>query len=146
MPSSSPHIHISPTSTTFDIEKHAPVHDPVTVQAGGCLCHSTGNHRPSPSRFFARRIDKLTPARPPFANPSPLGLVSFANSTFLISLINVQARGISQPNIATGMAFFVGGLAQFVSGVCELATGNSFGMTVSCSYGGYWMSIGLLFW
>jgi succinate-acetate transporter protein len=44
------------------------------------------------------------------------------------------------------MAFFVGGLAQFVSGVCELATGNSFGMTVSCSYGGYWMSIGLLFW
>lgn len=106
---------------------------------------TTHQVRPPPFLSYALIVAKLTAARPTFANPSPLGLVSFANSTFLISLMNVQTRGISHPNIAKGMAFFVGGLAQFVSGVCELATGNSFGMTVSCSYGGYWMSMGLLF-
>lgn len=55
-------------------------------------------------------------------------------------------RGVTTPNMATGMAFFVGGLAQFVADVCEFGTGNTFGMTVSCSYGGYWMAMGLLFW
>lgn len=145
MPSTSPHISIPRSSPSFDVEKHAPVHLPVSLQPAGCLHHSPGELC---SLILAPPflVSELTAARPPFANPSPLGLVSFANSTFLISLINVQTRGISHPNIATGMAFFVGGLAQFVSGVCELATGNSFGMTVSCSYGGYWMSIGLLFW
>ena len=44
------------------------------------------------------------------------------------------------------MAFAVGGLAQFVAGIFEFCIGNSFGMTAFCSYGAFWMSVGLLFW
>jgi GPR1/FUN34/yaaH family len=38
-----------------------------------------------------------------FANPAPLGLSGFALTTFVLSLINVQARSILVPNIVIGL-------------------------------------------
>lgn len=47
----------------------------------------------------------------------PSGLFSFASTTFILSMYNVSARGITVPNAVIGMACFVGGLAQFAAGM-----------------------------
>ncbi|RSH82504.1 uncharacterized protein EHS24_007484 [Apiotrichum porosum] len=80
------------------------------------------------------------------ANPSPLGLFSFASTTLLLSFINAQTRKLTDPNMVVGMAFAVGGLAQVLAGMCEFVVGNTFGYTAFCSYGGFWISLGLIFW
>lgn len=78
------------------------------------------------------------------ANPAPLGLMSFASTTLLLSFVNVKARDVLQPNAAVGMAFAVGGLCQFLAGMWEFAAGNTFGATAFTSYGGFWISFGIL--
>jgi uncharacterized protein len=39
-----------------------------------------------------------------------------------------------------GLAIFMGGFAQFVAGIMEFRVGNTFGTTVHCSYGAFWLS------
>jgi hypothetical protein len=74
------------------------------------------------------------------ANPGALGLFSFASTTFILSLINVQARGVAVPNVVVGMAIFTGGLVQLLAGMWEFPRGNVFGATAFSSYGAFWMS------
>lgn len=38
-----------------------------------------------------------------FANPAPLGLSAFALTTFVLSLVNVQARSVTVPNVVIGL-------------------------------------------
>lgn len=57
------------------------------------------------------------------------GLFSFASTTFLLSLYNVNARGVHTPNVIVGMAIFTGGLLQFIAGMWEFPRGNVFGAT-----------------
>lgn len=60
-----------------------------------------------------------------FANPSPLGLLSFATGIFLISILGVHARNIQTPNILVGVLIFFGGVCQFISGIMEFIAGNT---------------------
>jgi succinate-acetate transporter protein len=76
----------------------------------------------------------------PVANPGALGLFSFASTTFILSLINLQARGVATPNVVVGMAIFAGGLVQLLAGMWEFPRGNVFGATAFSSYGAFWMS------
>lgn len=78
-----------------------------------------------------------------FANPAPLGLLGFAATTFLLSLINVGARGVTSNAGIVGMAIGYGGTAQFIAGVWEFAAGNTFGATAFCSYGAFWWSFAI---
>lgn len=80
------------------------------------------------------------PPKNNLANPSPLGLSAFALTTFVLSLINVEARGVSIPNIVVGLAFFYGGAIQLIAGMFEIAIGNAFGGVGLSSYGGFWCS------
>jgi len=52
-----------------------------------------------------------------FANPAPLGLSAFALTTFVLSLINIGERGVSEPNIIVSLAFGYGGLVQLLAGM-----------------------------
>ncbi|KAI9268986.1 GPR1/FUN34/yaaH family-domain-containing protein [Phascolomyces articulosus] len=81
------------------------------------------------------------------ANPGPLGLSSFALTTFVLSLHNGYAGlPIGSPsNVVVGLAFFYGGLVQLLAGMWEFATGNTFGATAFSSYGGFWLSYALIF-
>ncbi|KAF9767159.1 hypothetical protein IL306_000335 [Fusarium sp. DS 682] len=79
-----------------------------------------------------------------FANPAPLGLCAFALTTFVLSCINMHARGESKPNIVIPLAFGYGGLVQLCAGMWEMAVGNTFGATALSSYGGFWIAYGLL--
>ena len=74
-----------------------------------------------PALMFAALIDVRFTMRS--------GLFGFASTTFILSMYNVQARGITTPNVVVGMALFVGGLAQFVAGMWEFATQNTFAAT-----------------
>src|SRR2546428_7276461 len=87
-----------------------------------------------------RAAERATPA---VANPAPLGLSAFALTTFVLSSFN--AGLISAPNIVLGLSFFYGGLVQLIAGVQEFRTGNTFGATAFCSYGGFWLAIGVTF-
>jgi len=80
-------------------------------------------------------------ARPSrIGNPGSLGLFSFASTTFILSLFNLQTRNIHAPNVVVGMAIFCGGLAQLLAGMWEFPRGNVFGGTAFTSYGAFWMS------
>jgi len=79
-----------------------------------------------------------------FANPAPLGLCAFALTTFVLSLINVNTRGLSAPNIVVALAFGYGGLVQLLAGMWEMAVGNTFGATALSSYGGFWISFAIV--
>ncbi|KAL2830446.1 GPR1/FUN34/yaaH family-domain-containing protein [Aspergillus pseudoustus] len=80
-----------------------------------------------------------------FANPTPLGLISFAADIFLISVYGLHARGIQSPNVMIGMLVFFGGVCQFLAGIMEFVTGNTFGATVFSSYGAFNLSYALIY-
>ena len=52
-----------------------------------------------------------------FANPAPLGLSAFALTTFVLSLVNVGARNLTEPNIVVALAYGYGGLVQLLAGM-----------------------------
>jgi len=79
-----------------------------------------------------------------FANPAPLGLSAFALTTFVLSLINVGARDLTEPNIVVALAFGYGGLVQLLAGMWEMAVGNTFGATALSSYGGFWIAFAIV--
>jgi len=96
-------------------------------------------------------VDSSQPSFPvyhrKFANPAPLGLCAFALTTFVLSMINVNARGLFDNNsIVIGLAFGYGGLAQLLAGMWEFAAGNTFGATAFSSYGGFWLSFAFILW
>ncbi|KAF2755075.1 hypothetical protein EJ05DRAFT_478884 [Pseudovirgaria hyperparasitica] len=78
------------------------------------------------------------------ANPAPLGLSAFALTTFVLSLINVTTLNITEPNIVVAIAYGYGGLVQLLAGMWEVACGNTFGATALASYGGFWISFGII--
>ncbi|KZO94564.1 hypothetical protein CALVIDRAFT_599934 [Calocera viscosa TUFC12733] len=80
-----------------------------------------------------------------FGNPGPLGVLSFAGPTFVLSMFNVQARGVIVPNVVVGMALMVGGLTQLLAGMWEFACGNTFGGTIFSLFSGFWLSFGLIY-
>ena len=51
------------------------------------------------------------------ANPAPLGLSAFALTTFVLSLINLNSRGVNEPNLVVAIAFGYGGLVQLLAGM-----------------------------
>src|SRR5260370_35445431 len=76
------------------------------------------------------------------ANPAPLGLSAFALTTFVLSISNA---GLFKVNaIVIGLALFYGGLVQLLAGLQEFKAGNTFGATAFCSYGGFWLAVGVV--
>lgn len=42
-----------------------------------------------------------------------------------------------------GLAIFFGGAAQFIAGIMQFAVGNTFGTTLHCSYGAFWLAFAM---
>jgi succinate-acetate transporter protein len=74
------------------------------------------------------------------ANPAPLGLLGFGGTTLVLSLINTNLIGVGATPVVLGMAFAYGGLAQFMAGMWEFRTGNTFGAAAFTTYGAFWLS------
>ncbi|HWF35033.1 MAG TPA: acetate uptake transporter [Solirubrobacteraceae bacterium] len=78
------------------------------------------------------------------ANPAPLGLAGFGITTLVLSLVNSNLINGADLTVVLGLAVAYGGLAQFVAGVWEFRTGNTFGAVAFCSYGAFWLSFYIL--
>jgi succinate-acetate transporter protein len=78
---------------------------------------------------------------PALANPAPLGLAGFALTTFILSATNAFGLTAAPLLAFIGYALFYGGLAQFMAGMWEFKTGNTFGAVAFSTYGGFWMGL-----
>ncbi len=77
----------------------------------------------------------------PAADPAPLGLGAFALTTFLLSGHNAS---FINDAIWIGPALFYGGVAQLLAGMWEFRNRNVFGATAFSTYGGFWLSLGIV--
>ncbi|KAK7423209.1 hypothetical protein QQZ08_009206 [Neonectria magnoliae] len=135
------------TPTQYN-EKHEDIHP--------CRhCHHQNEGRaPAISRHHQSTVSHvLDPPYYRIANPGPLGLISFALTTFVLGLYQCGAglpgsnpmAGVGPDQAIFGLAVFFGGIAQFFAGLMEFRVGNTFGTTVHCSYGAFWLSFAMFF-
>ena len=75
------------------------------------------------------------------ADPAPLGLGAFALTTFILSGHNAT---FIPDLIWVGPALFYGGLVQLLAGMWEFRNRNVFGATAFSTYGGFWLSLGVV--
>jgi uncharacterized protein len=90
---------------------------------------------PAPADPTVGRSAGWTPA-----NPAPLGLMGFAATTFMLSVINANLVSHTALTGVLGLALAYGGIAQLIAGIWEFRTGNTFGAVAFCSYGAFWIS------
>ena len=75
------------------------------------------------------------------ADPAPLGLGAFALTTFILSGHNAT---FIPDLIRVGPALFYGGVTQLLAGMWEFRNRNVFGATAFSTYGGFWLSLGIV--
>ena len=78
-------------------------------------------------------------AEPAVADPAPLGLAGFALTTFVLSCANAGFLPVAATFVP--LAFFYGGLAQFLAGMWEFRNKNTFGAAAFTSYGAFWLAL-----
>lgn len=112
-----PHARVGSPNNTYATT--AAGNERMRYYGGNPLAHShTGEsfRLPAFGGEFQPGLYKPTEGRK-FANPAPLGLAAFALTTFVLSLINIGVRGITEPNLVVGLAFGYGGLVQLLAGM-----------------------------
>ena len=67
------------------------------------------------------------------ANPAPPGLAAFGLTTVMLSAINAGLLPPEAVPAVVPLAFSFGGLAQFIAGLLEFRSGNTFGTVASTS-------------
>ncbi|HYY84413.1 MAG TPA: acetate uptake transporter, partial [Beijerinckiaceae bacterium] len=98
-----------------------------------------GDGQADPTAGTAERHDvSFVPT--PIADPGPLGLAAFALTTFVLSMFNAGLVSDKGEPVVFALALTYGGIAQFVAGLWEFRTGNTFGAVAFCSYGAFWLS------
>ncbi len=78
------------------------------------------------------------------ADPAPLGLAAFALTTFAFSIVNAGLLGEPAINHFIPLALIYGGLVQLIAGLWEFRNQNTFASTGFCSYGAFWIALGIL--
>ncbi|KAF8441244.1 GPR1/FUN34/yaaH family-domain-containing protein [Terfezia claveryi] len=78
-----------------------------------------------------------------FGDPAPLALFTAALTLFIISLILLKTRGVTESSIVLVIAYSYSGFIQVLCGMWDFARGNTFGATVFTSLGGFWISFAL---
>lgn len=84
--------------------------------------HSTDSAR-LPAFGGAAQPGLYKPPKTQLANPVPLGLAGFALTTFLLSMVNLGARDLSEPTLVIAPALAYGGFIQLLAGMWEIAIG-----------------------
>lgn len=84
------------------------------------------------------------PKNSSIGNPVPLGLATFSYCVLVVSLINAEVRGLSNPKVLIGPSFFLGGLVELIAGVVALFVEGTFAAVVLGGYSGFWFSYGCI--
>jgi succinate-acetate transporter protein len=75
------------------------------------------------------------------ANPAPLGLIGFASTTWLLSMVNAGWYDTKSLVVVLAMALVFGGVVQAIAGVLAFFRGNTFAGVAFLSYGAFWISL-----
>lgn len=98
------------------------------------------------TRAFGGSLN-VGPRPPPsrkFADPAPIGLASFAVTILSLSLVNIEARGATNPAALAGLMFFFAGFVEVLGGMWGVVVENTFAATAQASYGAFWMMNGVI--
>jgi uncharacterized protein len=76
-----------------------------------------------------------------FGNPAPLGLIGFASTTWLLSMVNAGWFDDKSMPVVLAMALVYGGAAQAMAGILAYVRGNTFATVAFMSYGAFWISL-----
>ena len=93
-------------------------------------------------RLFSEIQRSLNTPAPSIGNPAAVGLGAFGATTMLLQFHNL---GLVGSGVVMWLAFFFGGLAQFIAGLQEFRTGNNFGFAAFTTYGSFWIALGGIF-
>ena len=74
-------------------------------------------------------------------NPAPLGLIAFATTTWLLSLVNAGLADEKGIVVVLAMAMVFGGVVQCIAGIIAFLRGNTFPGVAFLAYGGFWISL-----
>jgi uncharacterized protein len=96
----------------------------------------------SNERLFSEIQSALVNTEKRLANPAAVGLGAFGATTMLLQFHNL---GFVGTGAVMWLAFFFGGLAQFIAGFMEQRTGNAFGFAAFTTYGSFWIALGGIF-
>lgn len=83
------------------------------------------------------------PAPAPIADPTALGLASFAIALFVLSTVNAGWQALTSGFTPT--AILVGGVGLFLAGIWAFRAANAFVVTAFVGYGLFWLSVGTFF-
>lgn len=130
---------------TFTSLNGAPIHKITTSTNGDVIF--LGNqafHKNELINAFAGDLNPGLHTSPhrPLGNPVPLGLSGFAICCFVVSLVNCEARGVTNAKIIASAALFFGGLIELIAGLFCLVIENTFAATALGAYGGFWLGFG----
>lgn len=76
-------------------------------------------------------------------NPAPLGLIAFASTTWLLSLVNAGFYDVKSVDVVLAMALVFGGAAQVIAGILAFVRGNTFPGVAFVAYGAFWISFAI---
>ena len=93
-------------------------------------------------KLFSEIQSTLVNSEKKMANPAAVGLGAFGATTLLLQLHNLGLVGVGP---VMWLAFFFGGLAQFLAGFQEQKLGNNFGFAAFTTYGSFWIALGSMF-
>jgi succinate-acetate transporter protein len=93
-------------------------------------------------KLFSEIQSALVNTEKKAANPAAVGLGAFGATTLLLQLHNLELVGTGA---VMWLAFFFGGLAQFIAGFMEQKVGNNFGFAAFTTYGSFWIALGGIF-
>lgn len=111
--------HLASKEINGEHQDHASRHRKPYDYGGNPLAHMATNDPDVRLQAFGGAFQPGLYAAPKkgIANPAPLGLSAFALTTFVLSLINMGARNVGEPNIVVALAFGYGGLVQLLAGM-----------------------------
>lgn len=78
----------------------------------------------------------------PLSLSGALGLFSFGFTTTMFMLSNMKIIADADTSFVYTYALFFGGVAQLLTGILEYQRRNTFGVTVFCSFGCFWIGFG----
>ncbi|KAJ7127651.1 GPR1/FUN34/yaaH family-domain-containing protein, partial [Mycena epipterygia] len=82
-----------------------------------------------------------------FGNPTALAIISnlLALTPTVCMLMSWDGTAPSSLASIIGAFYFIGGLGMTIAGVLEWVLGNTFSFVVFSTFGGYWLSVGVIF-